>query len=622
MNLIKKASISLLTLAIVACGGGGSPTKKTDTAKTEDTITGAVTVGTPNIGRGSAASFEGNLMNIQTTSLSAGGITNITASVVDITKGNALIASQSYAVVFSSNCQGKTPTKASFTPATVITTTGEITTSYQALGCSGDDAIKATLYNTTGTPAVADTSKALAIATGSVNVASAEVGSVGFVGNQNEQLGFAGVGNGALQATSIVSFNVKDNFGNVLEGKEVTFELSSTSAGASISSVSGVTNAEGVVTTTVNAGTTQGLLSVLASTTTNTGLVIKTASTPISVSTGIAAFGSFAVTASERNPPAYDISGTTVDITVRAADHFNNPIPVGTTIHFTSESGVIPSKCVTTETGGCTVQWTSSGLRPGEFDPVYETTKNDEYLPDTGNTTTMSNQAVKGFNTILAYTLGEGGFNDKNSNGVFDIGEPFKTHPEAFLDSNGDGVRNAGAKSEEFFDLNLDKQYSAAPTKYQGVLCSEAAKADGHCADLMYVNDSVRIVMSQAHSNYVARFFTRAVGTDIFTEVSSIVAGAADVYVIVTDTNGNTPPSGTKVGFTLGAGYTFVGGGEIGNGVLGIFPSFISHPMNRGAWFKVGLTKTTGTAPVTFTAVIEYEPTKNVRVAGSITVNP
>ncbi|MBL4797112.1 MAG: hypothetical protein JKY50_06850, partial [Oleispira sp.] len=168
MNPIKIASISLIAFSLIACGGGGSPSDST--GATADEIVGAVTVGTPNIGRGSAGTFEGNLLSIQVTALSAGGLTNITASVVDITKNNALISSKSYAVVFSSNCEGKTPAKASFTPKTVITTTGEVSTSYKAIGCAGADAITATLYNAAGSPAVADTSTALALGTGDVTV--------------------------------------------------------------------------------------------------------------------------------------------------------------------------------------------------------------------------------------------------------------------------------------------------------------------------------------------------------------------------------------------------------------------------------------------------------------------
>jgi hypothetical protein len=618
-------SISFFALAITACGGGspnstgaGETVKATNDIEGAVTV-GAVTVGTPNIGRGSATAFEGNLLSIQIPALSAGGLTNITASVVDITKTNALISSQSYAVIFSSNCEGKTPSKASFTPKTVITTTGEVSSSYKALGCAGDDAITATLYTVSGTPASADTSTALALATGALTVENAEVGSVGFVSNEVDSLGFAGIGNGALQATSIVTFNVKDNFGNPLESKEVTFALSSSAAGASLSSVSGVTDAEGVVTTTVNAGTTHGLLSVEASTTTNTGILLRTSSTPISVSTGIAEQSNFEISTSSFNPAAYDISGAEVNITVRASDHFHNPIPEGTIIHFTAESGSIPATCITAAAGGCTVTWTSTATRPGNYDPNLGSTKNDEYLPDLGVVTTSSLQATRGITTITAYTLGEGGFTDKNSNGVFDIGESFLTHPEVFRDDNGNGVLDDGAKYEEFFELDPDGSYTGALTKYQGVLCSEAAKADGHCENLMYVNDSLRLTQSQANSAYFDRYFTR-VG-NVYTEVTSFTAGSGVLYVVITDENGNTPPELTKVGFSIGASYSFIGGGEVPNSSNGIFSESIQHPMNRGAVFPVSITKAGTPDPTTFTPSIELEATKNLRVGVGITIN-
>jgi hypothetical protein len=619
MNPIKIVSISLLALAITACGGG-SPSNSVDAATSVATeeIVGAVTVGTPNIGRGSASTFESNLLAIQVPSLSAGGLTNITASVVDITKSNALISSKSYAVVFSSNCEGKTPAKASFTPKTVITTTGDVTSSYQAIGCAGTDTIIATLYDATGTPATADTSLPLAQATGSIIVANAEVGSVGFVQNENDKLGFAGVGNGGLSATSIVTFSVKDNFGNPLESKEVTFALTSSSAGASLSAVSGITNAEGVVTTTVNAGTTHGLLSVVASTTTNTGAVIKTASTPISVSTGIAEQSNFEITASSLNPFAYDISGTTVAISVRASDHFHNPIPAGTIINFTAESGSIPSSCITADNGGCTVDWVSTATRPGQFDPNLGSTKNDEYLPDLGAVTTASLQAVNGITTITAYTLGEGGFTDKNSNGVFDIGESFLTHPETFRDDNSNGTLDTGTKVEEFFELNPDGVYTAAPTKYQGVLCSEAAKNDGHCANLMYVNDSLRIVQSAGFSEFSMTYYTRSGNT--YTAVTAVTAPAT-VYAVITDINGNIPPVTTKLGFQIGTGYglSFTAS-EVPNS-NGIFSVNSNHPLNRGFMFAVSLTKTGTPAATSLIPSVDFSATKNTNISGSLTVN-
>jgi hypothetical protein len=625
MNPIKIASISLLTLAIVACGGGGSPSGSTDVAAATDDIVGAVTVGTPNIGRGSAGTFESNLLTVQVPALSAGGITNITASVVDITKSNALISSQSYAVIFSSNCEGKTPAKASFTPKTVITTTGEISTSYKALGCAGDDAITATLYNASGTPATADTSTALALATGALTVENAEVGAVGFVSNSAAQLGFAGVGNGSLPSTSTVIFNVKDNFGNPLESKDVTFALSSTSAGASLSSAQGITDADGNVSTTLNAGTTHGLLSVVASTTTNAGAVINTASTPVSVAIGLAEQSNFQIVAANYNPYAWDFSGTTVDITVFASDHFHNPIPVGTTIHFTAESGIIPSVCVTTATGGCTVQWTSAGTRPGDYLIGLGSTKNDEYLPvvSSASTTPVVQNSVKGFTTITAYALGEGGFTDKNSNGVFDIGESFLTFPEAFRDDNFDTVYDNGAKSEEFFQLIPGSTYSDAPTKYQGALCSQAAKDEGHCANLVHVRDSLRIVQSAGRSAFNMSYYTRSGVSPNYTYTQTTdVTAPVTVYAVITDKNGNIPPVTTKFGFTLAdtANYSVsFTANEVPNSD-GVLSTSINHPLNRGFVFPISLTKIGTPASTILTPTVDFTAAKNKSIEGPLTV--
>ncbi len=86
--------------------------------------------------------------------------------------------------------------------------------------------------------------------------------------------------------------------------------------------------------------------------------------------------------------------------------------------------------------------------------------------------------------TILAYTQGESGFTDSNNNGLFDADEPFVTFPEAFRDDNFNSVVDMGTNTRpvEFFsDFNNNSTYDAAPTIYQGVMCTDAAKGVGHC---------------------------------------------------------------------------------------------------------------------------------------------
>jgi hypothetical protein len=50
---------------------------------------------------------------------------------------------------------------------------------------------------------------------------------------------------------------------------------------------------------------------------------------------------SFTLSASRLNSEAYNISGQTVSLVARLADTFNNPVPDGSSISFTTEGGVI-----------------------------------------------------------------------------------------------------------------------------------------------------------------------------------------------------------------------------------------------------------------------------------------
>src|SRR5690606_39807866 len=158
---------------------------------------------------------------------------------------------------------------------------------------------------------------------------------------------------------------------------------------------------------------------------------ISTISLPISITTGIPDQDSFSVVADILNPGAYDVSGVTVGITAYAADQFQNPVPDGTVINFTAESGSIPSFCETAN-GVCTVEWRSQSYRPGqEADAQYAS------LDRVNETDPLKGGAsVEGLTTILAYTIGEAGFTDSNNNGLFDAGESFMAFAEPVRDDD------------------------------------------------------------------------------------------------------------------------------------------------------------------------------------------
>lgn len=563
MNPIKIVSISLLSLAMAACGGGGGgPSGTSEEVETSEEIEEAVTVGTANIGRKSGDDFVSGELQLDLSTISSGGIANISASVVDITKNNELIKTQSYAIVFNSVCADKTPAKALFSADnnTVITSTGNVEVSYTASGCVGVDEITATLYEESAptTP--------LATASADITVESAEFGAISFVSNSETALSFTGIANSVLKSSNIVTFIVTDTFGNPIEGVDVSFALSSqsTASTASLASVKATTNAAGEAKTTVNAGTSHGLLSVIATTvitpdaTKPTETVTKISSSlPISVSTGLASQSGFSISADKFSVDAYAFDGAVVKVNVRLNDHLHNPVPEGTIVNFTAESGSITSFCAVDAEGACSVDWNSQGARPGDYPANTAGAKNKEYLPQTPiqSPPVFSLQDVKGFTTITAYAIGEAGFLDGNGNGIFDrdentnIDEPFEAYPEVFRDDNGNNIYDVN--DESFFEFVQDGIYTAAPSVYQGPLCNAAASNAGHCASNTYVTQSIRIVQSNGQNPYVARFYKK-VGAN-FVQLTSAdtfnVSTDGEVYLLVTDTNGNIPAAGVEISF-------------------------------------------------------------------------
>ena len=153
------------------------------------------------------------------------------------------------------------------------------------------------------------------------------------------------------------------------------------------------------------------------------------------------------------------MDGETTTITVRLADHFGNPVPDRTAVNLITEGGSIGSlglgSCLTVE-GACTATLTSQQLRP-----------------------------TNGRLNILAYAVGEESFTDLDGDGyaskvnradgtseLFDANGFATDIPEAFLDSNENGIRDA---TETFIDFNRNAAYDAPDGNYNGVLCNESA---------------------------------------------------------------------------------------------------------------------------------------------------
>ena len=387
-------------------------------------------------------------------------------------------------------------------------------TTYKATGCEGVDVItaRATVNGT------------LLEATGSVTVQPAAVGTLEFVSATPTNIGLKGTG---LNEQSVVRFQIKDKNGNPVGNKQIDFSLETTVGGITLDPVSAISTADGYVETTVSSGTVPTTVKVKAQYATNPS--IATMSDGLVVSTGIADDDSFTLSLSAFNPEGWDIAGVEVTVTAFAADRFNNPVPDGTAIYFTTEGGAINPSCNTVD-GKCAVIWRSQNPHPawlGAPDPKASDSPGGIPFPGGGRA------------TIRAHMIGEESFVDRDGDGVFGDGDDFTDRPEPFRDDNENGIRDA---DEPIADFNENGTYDGVDGKYNGLLCKHSSLCSPK--NTTYVYKNAVIVMSTS-------FAWIEVDPPV---INFQVEQTQSVTIRVWDRNGNLMPAGTTVAVSTDAG--------------------------------------------------------------------
>ncbi|WP_182440229.1 hypothetical protein [Colwellia sp. RSH04] len=501
-NSDNQASVDILA--------GGSLGAGSVTASIESGETGQVLliVGSSTVTMGSGEPFVEGKAGISLEQISAGGTTVVTVNIVD---DQGALFTEPVDVNFSSSCASlNTPSAELNSPIT--TSNGIATSTYLAKGCVGDDPINVT----------ANAGGINLSATTSVNVLPANVGSIEFVSASPENISIVGTGSLGGSESSVVKFRVLDTNSNPVNNQVVNFSLNSNLGGIQLIPDSATTNNLGIVQTVINAGTVATSVRVQAVIDNGNIPQIASQSSVLVVSTGIPDQDSFSLSASVLNPEGWNIDGTEVEVTARLADAFNNPVPNGTAVSFTTEGGSIEPSCITTN-GACTVTWRSQFPRPEGH--VLGDANNPLHPPEVNNT---MGQKYGGRATIIATAIGEESFPDLNGNARFDASEMAAflgtdisgnkyDLKEAFVDHNEDGFYNPDATDnalapidpnnansgalEEFFDFNVDGGFTQNDSKYNGVLCSIPAH-DGCSADAKSLNvrRSLTLVMSGSNA--------------------------------------------------------------------------------------------------------------------------
>lgn len=483
-------------------------------ATTVVTVAQAAPSTTVNLGNGTGSTFVSGALALGSTSLSAGGSTSLVATVV---QSDGTLYTKPVTVTFNSPCVAAN-TAAIQPQAAATTTTGQVSVTYAAKGCSGTDVITATA--SVGTQNLT--------ATGTVTVAQAVIGSISFVSASPTNIALKGTGDATRSESSTVVFKVLDATGGPRPGASVSFALNTSVGGIALqpSSATAVSDAQGLAQIVVNAGTVATSVKVTA-TVTSVSPQISTQSSQLTVTTGIPTAGSFSLAVGCFNVEGLNYDGITTSVTARLADRFGNPVPDGTAATFTTEGGAIQAQCTTTTTstegGVCTVNWRSSNPRP-------------------------SNGRV----SVLGKAIGEESFTDQNGNGAFDVGEAFTDSSELFRDDNEDGVYTAGLDGD-FFDFNNNGTRDGPDGLFNGVLCNDAARCGGAASRSVGIGAGSVIILSGSAAN-----ITDTAGA-AFVPIVMTTGSSRVLSVWVRDVNGNVMPGGTKVTVGYSGGGVTVG---------------------------------------------------------------
>ncbi len=353
---------------------------------------------------------------------------------------------------------------------------------------------------------------------------SGDPSSIEFVSATPENIALKGAGGAGRPETSVIVFKVLDENGGYLAGVTVNFSFATNVGGLTMDPTSSVTNADGLAGTYVTAGNIPTSVRVIGTVDIGTE-ELTTMSSSLVVSTGVADQNSFSLSVSSFSPEGWNFDGETVTLTIMAADHFNNPVPDGTMVYFTTEGGAIDSYCLTSD-GSCTVVWNSQNPRPVAM----------------GDPTVVPPEDPRdGRVTIMAYAIGEESFVDVNGDGVYDSDDrddwtaSIFDLPEAHHDIDEDWIFDDGY--EEFRDFNSNGTYDTANGIYNGTLCTDTAESTGVCTkDVLEVRESIDIVMSR----------TKRPETP-YSEVITSLDGGSSVTLTLSDYNGNGLPAGTDV---------------------------------------------------------------------------
>ncbi|MBV8125549.1 MAG: hypothetical protein JO218_16215 [Burkholderiales bacterium] len=320
-------------------------------------------------------------------------------------------------ISITSQCASLSTPKATITPSSLSTTTGQATFTYVDQGCGAlqaTDIVTVTAGSVTQQLTIPLTSPAVATMT--------------FVSATPSTLFLST--SGVSPQSSVVTFQLSDQNGTGVPGKSVTLQPTTTIGGLTMDAGSGpetkVTNSLGQVSVQINSGTVPTPVRVVATYTPTSGAAISSSSSNLSIAVGLPTQSRFSLAQGSANIEAYSRDGTSNSYTVYVADRLGNPVPSSTIFNFVNTMGQVLTQVPTgssTSISQVTANSASGGSRPYHWD---------------GRVTTM------------AYAIGEMSFTDVNGNNTYDSGEDYQDLGDPYLDPKFRGYYDSSLQTFPF----------------------------------------------------------------------------------------------------------------------------------------------------------------------------
>lgn len=153
-----------------------------------------------------------------------------------------------------------------------------------------------------------------------------------------------GVRGGAYPTSSVVSFIVKDDLAQPLANVPVTFAVNRTANADVTVEGSDVSDAAGIVTTTLSSGR-QALPVTIVATAIYNGVTLRVESLPITITAGLPNYQQSSMSCT---PEVGPVSGFTSTCAVSLADRFSNTSPGGIGVQYRAEGGSITPSAANT----------------------------------------------------------------------------------------------------------------------------------------------------------------------------------------------------------------------------------------------------------------------------------